>query len=107
MNKFLIIAALLLTPACGPKGDVGLQGKPGLPGEAGTPAEISAEPFCPSLPGVIGYANIESYLIIDSNVYAVYADKKHTFLTLLTPGTYHTTDGRDCTFTVGTDGSVL
>lgn len=98
------LSLLLILTACGPKGDGGIQGVPGQPGQPGT--VITAQPFCPSIPGVVGYGNQEGYITLDSKVYAVYYDGTHTFLTLLLPGNYQTTDGRDCHFTVNSDGSV-
>ncbi len=100
MKKLLLIT--LCITACGQQGPKGDQGAPGTPGTV-----INAEPFCPSIPGAIGYANRESYIVIGTDVYAVYADGIHTFLTLLNPGSYITTDGRSCSFIVQANGTVL
>lgn len=100
-----VLFLVLLFTGCGKNGIDGAQGPAGAPGAPGT--HIEAQAFCPSIPGVIGYANRESYVIIGTSVYAVYADGTHTFLTLLNPGTYVTTDGRSCQFIVTSDGQVL
>lgn len=105
MKVLVILGALFMIACRGPQGDTGQPGIPGTPGTPGT--VIAAEPFCPNIPGVVGYENRESYIRIDSSIYAVYFDKKHTFLALLNPGTYTTTDGRNCVFIVTAEGEVL
>lgn len=105
MKKLLVLGALIITAACGRNGIDGAQGPKGDAGAPGT--VINAQAFCPTIPGAIGYANRESYVVIGNQIYAVYADGTHTFLTLLNPGTYTTTDGRSCTFYVTSDGQVI
>lgn len=102
MKKLLVLGVIAMAAACGKNGAQGPAGSQGIPGTV-----INAQAFCPTIPGAIGYANRESYLIIGTQVYAVYADGTHTFLTLLNPGTYVTTDGRSCTFIVTVDGKVI
>lgn len=117
--KKLILISLLLTAACGQPTSYSFY-KPTLTCTVsqtgllscpdGTSLQLntlSIQPFCPAVPGAIGYANRESYLILSGQVYAVYADGTHTFLTLLNPGAYRTTDGRNCNFIVTTEGQVL
>lgn len=114
--RHLLLGLVLFTYFCvfmgltgcaqGDRGAPGLQGSTGPTGATGEPgASIEAQPFCPSLNGGIGFQ--EQYLVIGTNVYAVYYDNKRTFLALLHPGRYITTDGRNCHFTIGSDGSVL
>lgn len=103
--KKLFIFSLLLTACGGQKGETGLQGVVGLPGK--NAKQIEAFSFCPTIPGVLGHTNRESYLVVENFIYAIYTDGTHIFLTLLNPGTYQTTDGRNCTFTVTADGQVL
>ncbi len=98
-------SAVFFLTGCGKPGPQGATGQQGPPGAPGT--RIEAQSFCSTIPGAVGYANRESYLIIGTTVYAVYADGTHTFLTLLNPGAYTTTDGRMCTFVVTADGQVL
>lgn len=100
--KKLIVISLLLS-ACGQQGSNGPKGDQGIPGTPGT--VVTAQPFCPSLTGGIGFQ--EQYMIIDGKAYAVYYDGSHTFLAYLKPGNYVTTDGRNCHFTVNNDGSVI
>lgn len=105
--KYLFLVSAMFLAACG-QGPAGAPGPQGAKGDQGLPGTtIEAKAFCPSIPGAIGYANRESYMIIGTSVYAVYADGTHTFLTLLNPGTYTTTDGRSCTFYVTADGQVI
>lgn len=86
----------------GPKGDTGNTGAQGIQGVPGV--SVQAQPFCPNINGGIGFQ--EQYIIIDGKAYAVYYDGTHTFLALLKPGNYVTTDGRSCHFIVNADGSI-
>lgn len=105
--KFILLLAAALVVVLYSIGCAGPQGAQGLQGPAGANGTlISINPFCPDIAGVIGYQNRESYVILDSKVYAVYADGTHTFLSLLNPGSYVTTDGRSCHFTVTASGEV-
>lgn len=88
----------------GQNGTDGSNGSDGTNGTNGT--TVVAGVFCPSTPGAVGYGNQEGYLTVGTTTWAVYYDGTHTFLTKLNPGSYVTTDGRSCYFTVAADGSI-
>lgn len=81
----------------GSDGSTGAQGLPGAPGSTITPI-----PFCPSLPG-----NYPEYgLLIDGSLFAVYYDSNGAHLAKLVEGSYITTDGRSCSFSVDANNEV-
>lgn len=81
----------------------GAQGEQGIPGEPGSTVEVVN--LCPSISG----AYPEILFKIDGALYAVYyapaQSKSH--LVLVSPGSYVTTDGRNCHFTVQPDGVTV
>lgn len=104
--SIIMLLSLPIVNCRGPKGDNGVNGAQGTQGQQGTPGtSVQAQPFCPNIAGGIGFQ--EQYITIAGQAYAVYYDGTHTFLALLKPGNYVTTDGRDCHFTVNSDGSII
>lgn len=89
----------------GSNGSDGLDGQDGVDGADGAPG-LNA------LVEVIDPCGQESsydevlFRFSDGNLYAVYASGNKIHLTELVPGTYITTDGTDCTFTVTEDLEV-
>lgn len=81
----------------GPKGDAGSTGPSGADGEGLT---IGTVVPCPSLIGPFP----EVLFCINDILYAVYdgKEKQDVHLTQIIPGSYVTTDGRSCHFTVST-----
>jgi len=80
-------------------GTNGLNGTNGTNGSVITPIEL-----CPNLSG--GYFH-EYLLKIDGNLFAVYASGSNIGYTKLWPGSWVTTDGRSCHFTVNSNMNVL
>lgn len=112
MKNLVVLSLMFLSlVSCGPRGNDGSQGPAGAAGIAGAQgpvgrdASIQAQPFCPDNHGVNGFQ--ESYLNIDGQIYAVYFDRYRTFLSLLSPGNYVTTDGANCHFQITVDGHVV
>jgi hypothetical protein len=58
---------------------------------------------CPTI--VVAYP--ELLMKVDGVLYAVYASGAKIHLVKLTPGTYATTDGRSCTFTINVNGELV
>lgn len=73
----------------------------GVDGNDGT--TIEQIELCPN---VSGGAFHEYLLKIDGNLYGVYASGQKIGMTKLSAGTWVTTDGRNCTFVVHSDGSI-
>lgn len=89
----------------GPAGPVGPQGPAGSTGSPGADANtVTVVLLCPSINGGIGFK--ESLLVIAGTHYGVYYDGSHVALVPLGPGSYRTTDGRNCNFSIGVDGIV-
>jgi hypothetical protein len=118
MEKKLMLLTLALLTGCGqtpmsvsvhstaPTGPAGPQGERGEQGPRGLDGSSpEAVPFCPDVPGVEG-AFQEYGLRIGGKLYAVYAQGQRIFLTELSAGTYVTTDGRACIFSVNEEGQV-
>ncbi len=94
--KRLLIAAVLLLPAC--RGPEGVQGRSGSPGQSivgpqGTAGVNGADAVpvtvVPLCPGVSNYgAFVEVGLCLNGQLYGVYS-ALDGFLTLLAPGTYN------------------
>ncbi len=113
-----LLPLLLLATACGPAHVPaslrGEQGDPGIPGESivgpkgdkgdsGQDAHITTIELCPTIAG----DGFHEYLLnIDNNLFGVYASGSRIFLVRLPAGNYVTTDGRSCSFTVNSDGSI-
>lgn len=112
------------TPLPGPKGDVGDkgdkgdkgdQGEQGIPGQDGEDGDDAAPtPYtpvalvnpCGDAPGVydeilIKLANGQLVASFSAN-----ANGNNTRFAVLTPGTYVTTDGDSCVFTVDSNGDI-
>lgn len=108
--KYLVLMVVFMVSACakqvGPAGEVGPQGVAGTIGAQGVPGTpgtvIHAVTLCPTLGG----AYPESYLTIGDDLYAVYSDNNGAHLAQLTPGTYRTTDGRNCIFSVNANNTI-
>lgn len=82
----------------GDTGPVGPEGPVGVPGQAGV-STVAVYPvvFCPTVAG--SYPEVG--LCIGNRLYAVYdGNPSQVHYTEIPPGTYSTTDGRSCTFTV-------
>lgn len=86
----------------GPSGATGATGAAGSNGADGT--SITPIALCPTVTGGIGLT--ESLLKIGTEYYAVYYDGSHAALVPLHVGSYVTTDGRSCHFSIGSDGLV-
>lgn len=100
----------------GPAGQQGIQGERGEKGDAGSPgADAAINPYdvvaikdpCGDSPGVIDevllvLANGQVLVSFSSN-----ANGDNTRFAILPPGSYVTTDGSNCHFTLTADGEVL
>lgn len=95
--------------AMGPKGDSGAQG---AQGSAGTDAVLPAYSIvniidpCGNHPSIV-----DEVLLILANgqvlvSFSENANGKNTRFSILPPGTYATTDGSGCVFTLNADGTV-
>ncbi len=85
---------------------VGPQGETGPQGPAGEAAVLEVIDPCGDAPGIydeviLRLANGQLLTSFSEN-----ANGKNTRFSILTPGSYVTTDGSDCSFTVSADGSV-
>lgn len=115
-NKCLLLVTFLVVfliscapPKDGAPGATGPQGPPGLPGTS-----LSFKRFCPSRAGYYagsyGALGLQEYYIqVGSNIYAILdaGTAMSVYLTLVAPGTYTTSDGSGCRFTVQADGSII
>lgn len=90
----------------GAPGADGQDGAPGVDGRDGVDAAPSVVtiPLCPSIVDTHGVA--QTLLWIDGTLYSVTYVGAFAKLALVVPGSYVTTDGRACHFTVGADLSV-
>lgn len=88
----------------GPKGDTGLTGPQGPIGQTGGIGNITPVQLCPGDTGTYK----EYGLIVGTALYAVYHDNAagNTFLALLKPGTYVTTNGSGCVFSYANNGTT-
>jgi hypothetical protein len=91
---------------CGPTSVVVKNGADGEMGAAGSDAVVQLIDPCGDAPGVLD----EVILRLSSGVLlASVSDNtsgKNTRFAVITPGSYATTDGTGCTFTVDADGAV-
>jgi hypothetical protein len=89
--------------AAGTSGSDGARGADGASGSNGT--VIVAVDLCP---GITSTQYRETLLRIDGKLYGVYYDAgaQRTFLSEIGPGSWVTTDGRSCYFTVNADLSI-
>lgn len=81
-------------------GSDGINGADGADGLDGT--VITFVDPCPT----ISHAFPELLALIEGTYYAVYASGAKVHLAKLTPGTYQTTDGRSCVFTINAEGQL-
>ena len=121
MNKYLasIICIGLLSPGCGrtkyeyfvgekgPQGEKGDQGETGPQGVPGEAAVVGVIDPCGDYPGVydevvLRLANGQLLSSFSDN-----ANGKNTRFSILTQGSYTTTDGSNCHFTVTASGDIL
>lgn len=80
----------------------GSNGLDGKNGEDGANAVLEAFVICPG-----DTATYPEYAFrIDNEIYAVYYDKDRAFLARVLPGTYVTTNGSNCKFTVDDGGNI-
>jgi hypothetical protein len=114
MGRILLLVLLLLIGCAkvhngprgepGPKGDSGDRGPEGAAGRDGNDAYAEVVPLCPNLAG----AYPEVLLRISGKLYAVFAPgTPNVRLVEIVPGSYVTTDGRSCSFTVTAELEVL
>lgn len=115
MRTGSVLLLLCLLSACG-KGPAGERGQVGAKGDAGAPgadAALSAYSIvnvidvCGDAPGII-----DEVLLVLANgqvlvSFSENANGKNTRFSILPPGTYQTTDGSACVFTLTADGQVL
>lgn len=78
-------------------------GEDGVDGANGVNAYLERIELCPSIPGAFK----ESIFRDNEGFWALYYSKKEAFLTELSPGSYVTTDGRDCSFEITEDMEVV
>jgi hypothetical protein len=88
----------------GAQGAQGIQGEQGVPGQDAVPSEFDNTEVIRPCPN----SGTKEVLLRFANgdLMAHYSHGSHQYLTLLTPGTYVTTDGYNCRFTVKPDLSV-
>jgi len=89
----------------GEQGPAGQDGKDGMDGVDGKDAVVETIQLCPD----IAPANNQftEYLVrINGSLYGVYASGQKIGLTKLFPGSWMTTDGRNCHFTIDVDSNV-
>lgn len=90
----------------GPAGAVGPKGDKGDKGDPGSDAILAIIDPCGDSPTVIDEILI---ILSDGRVLVSLSEQangKNTRLALLPPGTYVTTDGSSCTFTVNADSTI-
>lgn len=88
----------------GPAGAVGPVGPQGPAGTSGGVGNVTPVQLCPGDTG----AYKEYGLVVGTNLFAVYHDNAagNTFLALLAPGSYRTTNGSNCVFTYANNGTT-
>jgi hypothetical protein len=86
----------------GEAGEKGEQGPAGPKGEDGQDTVMAVYDPCGDSPG------FDEILLklADGTVLAYFESGSNRFLTVLRPGTYRTTDGSNCTFTLLNDGTI-
>lgn len=106
MKKSVAVLVALLAMGCGRKGDPGDRGLNGADAPP-TPYTVTGvlDP-CGDAPGIqdevlLRLANGQTIALFAANVNGDYSR-----LAILSPGTYSTTDGSGCVFTLHADGSV-
>lgn len=108
MFKMLLLLCLSLCACAEPKdGAPGVNGDAGVPGATGVAGKspvIEVVTLCPTVPG--NYPEI-LWRLDNGKLYAVYASGANVHLTEVPPGMYISTDGRNCTFTVQADLSIV
>lgn len=100
----LLIVALFT--GCGKDASTGLPGPRGEAGPQGADSIVAIVDPCGDSPTVIDEILI---ILSDGRVLVSLSEQangKNTRLALLPPGTYQTTDGSSCTFTVNTNSSI-
>lgn len=102
--RYVLLSILLV--ACGR----GPAGAPGQPGPAGASAVASEYSIVEVVDPCGDAAGIEDEVLLrlsNGEVLASYTSGKDTRFALLSPGTYVTTDGSRCVFTVEASGEVV
>lgn len=104
----LFLAALLVVSlfGCGKDASDGLPGPRGEAGPKGSDSIVAIIDPCGDSPTVIDEIVI---ILADGNVLVSFSEQangKNTRLALLPPGSYITTDGSSCAFTVNNDSSI-
>lgn len=112
MRTGSVLLLLCLLSACGkgPAGEAGAKGDAGAPGaDAALSAYsiVNVIDVCGDAPGII-----DEVLLVLANgqvlvSFSENANGKNTRFSILSPGTYQTTDGSACVFTLTADGRVL
>lgn len=82
----------------------GSAGRDGIDGRDATSAYVFTEIVDPC--GEQAMFDEVLFKMANGQVLALYYSKKQSFLTVVDPGVYTTTDGTECTFTVHADGKV-
>lgn len=111
-HTIALMLTLILLAACGKDGAQGPAGQQGAPGANGKDAELPAYAVtqiidpCGDAPSVVDevllkMANGQFLVSFSEN-----ASGKNTRLAVLPAGTYITTDGSNCTFTITAGGNV-
>jgi len=111
--KYVLMIALLTLTACG-RGPAGLPGKDGQSiqgergeaGEDGTDAVLEVIDPCGDAPGVVDEILLR---LADGRVlcsFSANASGQNTRLAILPAGSYVTTDGSSCHFTVTVNGTI-
>ncbi len=116
MNKHLAAAAILSTLAMtimlltgcedgrnGPQGDRGARGEPGSDAPSAPPSPYDITEIIEPCPESSDEVLLRLY---DGTILGHYSQGSRQYLTELTEGTYQTTDGSKCNFTINADGSV-
>ncbi len=119
----LTLLACILTACAGPKGDTGGLGAQGLGGSNGLDGSNGTD-GSNGLDGVAGRDGVNAILEVvdpcgkqasfdevlfrmsDGQLFAYFENGGSRYLTLIGAGSYVTTDGTACYFSVGADGSV-
>lgn len=116
MRNFIIVLSLILLVviSCGKpqRGEPGLGGDRGPAGETGEKGDQGEPGVGPVIEVIVPCPQLvaqypEVLWRMDGKIYGVYASGQKVHLVELSPGNYHTTDGRNCNFTVTADLQVL